>query len=162
MPNAEQYHYDKAKQLGYRQLGVGKRYSEADLLEFYAACPTQYFTDREEFIQNYYNEIDSGNIDAVCDMFSDEIYYRRGTQVRIQGKKALEEFYRSHRVIESGQHKDLKYIHWLRQLTIVQGHFSGVLKTGEGVDVDFMDSFTIRNGKIQLRITTFDPGQQEI
>ena len=53
----------------------------------------------------YYTAVDSGDVEAVLDCFSDDAVYRRPGYEPIVGREGLRDFYSGVRVIDSGAHE---------------------------------------------------------
>lgn len=104
-------------------------------------------------VQNYYRYVDEGNWDAVLTLFSTNIFYKRGSNKLIDGKPALEKFYKQERKIAEGNH--------VVKVTVsppnvyVSGSFAGKLVSEEYVEVDFVDVFKFEGRKIVKRVTAF-------
>lgn len=116
-------------------------------------------------LEGYYEAIDEKKLDIVFSLFSSEIIYIRGKREPIKGIKQLRRFYEEPggRIIEEGKHLKLKFNLSPSGIYVVNGHFSGRLKNGEAVGVDFIDNFTFNEeDKVTLRITTFPEDQREI
>lgn len=118
--------------------------------------------DQENILIKYYRVVDDDNFAAALDLFDDRIHYVRGTKTVIDGKNEMSNFYKKDRQIASGAHKDFIFQSQPLQ-TEVNGHFSGQLKTGERVEIDFRDIFIFNEDeKIIKRTTTFLSGGREI
>ncbi len=106
-----------------------------------------------EKLQAYYQAVDSGDLKRLFSLFHEDIVYLRG-QRTIEGLEAFRAFYRQGRAIREGKHT-------LHQILIeppeaaVRGRFSGRLKDGEPVQVDFVDFFWFEGDKIIRRETYF-------
>lgn len=106
----------------------------------------------EEIVQTYYKKIDEEDFDTIICLFSDKIYYKRGSKI-FNGRNELEQFYRNERLIQNGEHQ-IK-ITTSHPHVYVTGSFEGRLRDGKMVKVDFEDSFKFQGDKIIKRITSF-------
>ena len=104
----------------------------------------EYAQRLEEMVQNYYRFVDANEVDHLLDLFAQDTVYYRGS-LTIQGHAALEEFYRHDRIIAKGSHSVSLNI--AAPSVTTRGHFAGELKSGEPVEVDFMDEFVFDGAK---------------
>ena len=119
---------------------------------------------RVSSLEKYYRAIDDKDLPTVYSLFSPKIVYQRGTGEPIKGIRQFRRFYEAPegRIIASGNHTNLEFASTPSQVE-VHGHFSGALKNGEAVEVDFVDKFRFnKKGKIMTRVTIFPEGQREI
>ena len=103
----------------------------------------------------YYEAVDNNDVDALVDLFSDNATYRRPGYPLIEGKEALTTFYRSTRIIESGQHT-LTTVLVDADRVAVTGEFHGRARDGRDLEVRFADFFTVTDRKLVARETFFD------
>src|SRR5262245_18552235 len=89
---------------------------------------------------SYYSLIDSGAIDEVLSLFSEDATYMRCESL-YTGIAEIERFYRNDRKI-SGTH-DIKNLWVMERTGIIQGTFSGRGGEGQPKHVGFVDIFTI-------------------
>ena len=115
-------------------------------------------------LEKYYRAIDDKDLATVYSLFSPKIVYQRGKGEPMKGIRQFRRFYEAPegRIIASGNHTNLEFASTPSHVE-VHGHFSGVLKNGDAVEVDFIDRFKFnKKGKITTRVTTFPEGQREI
>lgn len=106
-------------------------------------------------VERYYRTIDRRELDAMLDLFHEDVVYARPGYEPLRGKQALERFYRSERVIESGKHV-IGLTLQQEEVVVAEGRFQGVIRGGETADVKFVDIFSFREAKIAERRTYFD------
>ena len=88
--------------------------------------------DLIKIITNYYLDIDSGHIEKILLIFSEDIIYKRGEK-SFRGKKELSDFYFSERKLK-GFH-EIENIVCQNNLVIVKGDY----KKDDGGVIEFMD-----------------------
>jgi steroid Delta-isomerase len=93
-------------------------------------------------IRHYYALVDNGDVDGVVRLFARGATYWRPGYEPIVGHSELNTFYRTQRVIRSGQHRIAKLL-IDRNYAAVEGEFRGVLKDGSKVDLRFADFFRL-------------------
>lgn len=105
-------------------------------------------------IGNYYQFIDSDNLNSLFRLFSQNIRYSRFGRV-FTGKKAFEDFYKNERDI-LGRHK-ISSVKVKGNKVSVVGTFKGVIQSsGKPIAVEFEDFFEFDlNGKIKRRKSTW-------
>lgn len=110
------------------------------------------FTD---IVQNYYTEIDKGDVDQVVALFEVDAEYSRPGYAHLRGRDAIRSFYVDDRIIESGMHS-IESIVSDSGTVAVEGSFKGTLRGGADTEVKFADFFTPGpNGLIKQRRTYF-------
>lgn len=98
-----------------------------------------------------YRTVDAGNINALIELFAENIHYRRGNR-EISGRAALIDFYRHVRDI-SGRHEIISLAAKGNTIT-VKGRFIGQRRNGEQLDFLFTDFFVFNaKGLIEKRVT---------
>lgn len=103
----------------------------------------------------YYQLVDEQEVDGLLTLFAADAVYRRPGYEPLVGATALERFYRSRRVISSGRHTITELVAEGGKVA-VRGGFTGLLKSGERVEVEFADFFTVnRDGLFASRDTFF-------
>jgi len=92
--------------------------------------------DLSELVREYYRRLDSGDVDWVIDLFTDDAVYSRAGVV-YRGKPEIERFFREARKIV-GVHTP----NWMtsdERVVIVEGRYEGRGVTGDEKIVDFCD-----------------------
>ncbi len=111
-------------------------------------------TNVRTWTDRYYTTVDAGDPDATADLFASDGCYRRGGYSPMTGDE-IRRFYRSQRIIESGRHE----IHTVLvngKTSAVQGSFTGRLRDGRDVQIEFADFFEFdAEGLITLRTSYF-------
>jgi ketosteroid isomerase-like protein len=103
----------------------------------------------ESSIMGYYNDIDTGDLNAVANLFGDNAVYQRGNTFTLVGKDAIKDFYNNVRALE-GKHKILKF-HRKGEDIVVDGVFRGTHK-GTSIELKFKDYWTFgADGKVIRR-----------
>jgi len=103
----------------------------------------------EERILKYYNDIDSGDIKSVLDLFSEGGTYKRGLALPLVGKAEIRDFYTKVRALE-GQHEILR-VEKLRANVSVDGVFKGTYD-GKPIELKFKDYWKFgSDGKVVRR-----------
>jgi ketosteroid isomerase-like protein len=108
----------------------------------------------EDQVRRYYETVDRDDVDAVVELFSDEIVYERPGYPTIHGHAQLREFYDKSRVIESGKHVVATVVANYPQVA-VNGQFNGRLRSGSTVSVRFADFFRLDGDGRFVRRDTF-------
>ncbi|WP_245654588.1 nuclear transport factor 2 family protein [Streptomyces violens] len=109
----------------------------------------------EELVRSYYERVDADDVDGLLGLFSEEAVYRRPGYEAMNGRAELEAFYRGERVIRKGSHTVHTITEQLPRVA-VSGSFSGELKDGRQVSVEFADFFTLESdGRFGRRETFF-------
>ena len=105
----------------------------------------------EEEVANYYKFVDARDFDSLCELFSDDIVYKRCEEI-ISGIKNLKLFYTQERKIE-GKHS-LSNV-WSRDNEVmVRGVFIGNNGDGQAIELCFADFFELnQDNKICKRET---------
>jgi len=110
--------------------------------------------DHTERVREYYDAVDEERVDDLLALFADDVVYDRPGQRPIEGKDALEAFYRDGRPLEDGNHT----VHDVLvdgDRAAVRGTFSGV-QGGETVEFGFADVHVFEDGRIAERYTYTD------
>jgi len=108
-----------------------------------------------DLVRSYYQRVDAGDVDGVLDLFDPEAVYRRPGYEPMRGRDALDAFYRSERVIEHGTHTVVTVTEQLPRVA-VSGEFTGTLRSGKQVSLEFADFFTVgTDGRFSHRETYF-------
>ncbi|GAA2258526.1 nuclear transport factor 2 family protein [Streptomyces atrovirens] len=111
--------------------------------------------EREERVRRYYELVDAGDVAELVALFSPKAVYRRPGYDPLVGRRALERFYRSQRVIKKGRHT-LATVLMERDGAAVHGSFAGTLHDGSEVSLRFADFFTFSaSGAFRTRDTFF-------
>src|SRR5215469_286709 len=92
---------------------------------------------------DYYSHVDAGRVPELLALFHDDVVYRRGRDVVVNGKEALRRFYEEERVIASGRH-DLECVAVDDEWVAVRGRATGTLRSGDPFSVDFADFHQVR------------------
>jgi ketosteroid isomerase-like protein len=98
--------------------------------------------------------IDAGDWAALGRLYADDCVYQRPGFEVIEGLASLIHFYAELRPIRSGRHRVSRFLKDDAQLC-ASGRFDGVLRTGEPINLEFADLYTIRNRLISSRKTFF-------
>ena len=108
-----------------------------------------------ETVHSYYERVDDGDYDGLLALFADDIVYERPGQESIDGRDALERFYRAERPLSDGEHEVLAVV-VDGDTAAVRGRFSG-RQDGERVAFGFADFHTVdAEGLIARRVTYTD------
>ncbi len=110
--------------------------------------------DPEATVRRYYRLIDAGEIDELIALFSPDVSYVRPGQNPIEGRDALERFYRSERPLEDGAH-EVEAVLVDGSRVAVRGRFSG-RQGGDPVSFGFADFHEFEGGQIARRYTYTD------
>jgi ketosteroid isomerase-like protein len=93
-------------------------------------------------VHAYYSKVDAGDVEGLLALFAADAVYRRPGYEPMQGKQSLESFYRGERVIAQGRHEVVTLVAESPRVAVT-GSFSGELKDGSQVHLDFADFFTV-------------------
>ncbi|MEU2995014.1 nuclear transport factor 2 family protein [Streptomyces sp. NPDC001758] len=111
--------------------------------------------DLSALVRSYYSRVDAGDVEGLLDLFAAAAIYRRPGYAPMQGKQSLESFYRGERVIAHGRHEIFSVVAESPRVAVT-GSFSGELKDGTQVHLDFADFFTVGvDGLFSRRETYF-------
>ena len=105
-------------------------------------------------VRHYYELVDGRDVDGLVALFHPDATYRRPGYDPLVGRAAIERFYREERVIVSGAHR-LRSIVTGGDDVAVEGSFTGELRDGRSVTLDFADFFTVQSDLIVVRTTYF-------
>lgn len=115
---------------------------------------TQSVTPRS-VVRSYYDRVDAGEIDELVSLFAPDVVYDRPGHPRIEGREALERFYREVRPLSEGRHS-LRTIIADDEELAVRGTFEG-LQDGTVITLGFADFFRFdEDTRIQYRYTYTD------
>lgn len=107
-------------------------------------------------VRTYYQLVDAGRTEELVALFDDDCTYDRPGYPQIRGKRALEDFYRTVRVIADGEHALADVIKDGNRVVAV-GRFDGHLHDRTAVSVGFCDYFVMApSGTILARRTYFE------
>jgi hypothetical protein len=110
-------------------------------------------------IRSHYRFVDEQRWDELRAAYAREATYQRGTRSELVGAAAIDRFYRFDRIIAAGRHT-ITRLEVKSHRVNVRGHFSGTLKSGEAVEIEYRDDYEFtRSGRIRRRISTF-PGRE--
>ena len=110
-------------------------------------------------IREHYRLVDEMRWSDLSAFYDNDALYQRGSLPIITGAAAIESFYRTHRFIASGRHTIVN-ITITSPFADVDGRFSGVLKSGDAVEIVYHDHFEFGpSGQILNRVSTF-PGRE--
>ncbi|AXR74551.1 MULTISPECIES: nuclear transport factor 2 family protein [Auritidibacter] len=108
----------------------------------------------EDLVRSYYSTVDAGDPEATAALFATDATYHRPGYDPLVGP-AIAEFYRTERVIESGEHTVTEVlVDGLRASS--RGVFNGVLKDGRAAEEGFADFWEFNeDGTIANRTSYF-------
>jgi ketosteroid isomerase-like protein len=110
--------------------------------------------DPDTLVARYYGRVDANDVDGILELFTSDAVYRRPGYPPMLGSAALEEFYRSQRVIRSGRHTITAVIR-SGDAVAVQGTFAGLLNDGSTAELEFADFYRLKDGMFTERTTYF-------
>lgn len=106
-------------------------------------------------VRDYYTFVDSGQVQALVDLFADDAEYHRPGYEPLVGRDQLDRFYREQRIIREGRHT-LSAVVAADGQAAVHGEFNGVLHDGSRASVRFADFFQFdEDGRFRRRDTFF-------
>lgn len=108
----------------------------------------------EDLVRSYYERVDADDVDGILALFSPDAVYRRPGYEPMRGRGELESFYRNERIIERGTHTVTTVTEQLPRVA-VSGEFTGMLKNGRQVTLEFADFFTIGSDDLFIRRDTY-------
>jgi ketosteroid isomerase-like protein len=111
-----------------------------------------------DIVRRYYELVDADRFDDLLSLFHDDVVYERQGTPDIVGMAALRRFYQEERIIQGGRHTLASVVadgDWVA----VRGSFTGMLKSGDEVELRFTDWHRFRDGRIDRRETLF-PSRQ--
>jgi ketosteroid isomerase-like protein len=106
-------------------------------------------------VRRLYELIDAGDIPAMLELFTEDATYRRPGYDPLVGRDELERFYRHERIISEGVHTpELVLVNG--EHIAVHGRFRGMLKSGNSVEIEYAEFFTVTpEGRFATRETYF-------
>ncbi|MFD7660753.1 nuclear transport factor 2 family protein [Actinosynnema sp. NPDC059797] len=106
-------------------------------------------------VRKYYELVDSGDVAGLLDLFAPDAEYRRPGYPPLVGREQLARFYGEDRVIREGRHSVTTVVASGAEVAVT-GRFTGALKDGSEVDLQFADFFTVgADGRFADRQTFF-------
>jgi len=111
-------------------------------------------TNNSDLILRMFKAIDSHDWVALEDIYHHDAVYERGGYVPFVGVNAIMEFYRTARVLATGEHR-LDRIVTEDSCSACWGRFEGRKKNGADVNVMFADVYRVESGKIIFRRSHF-------
>lgn len=110
---------------------------------------------RREVVRSYYEYIDEGAVDTLVSLFAPEVVYDRPGHPRIEGRRALERFYRHVRPLSNGSHELHSVIDGDDEVA-TRGRFRGE-QEGTTVSIGFADFFQFDDeNQVRYRYTYTD------
>ena len=107
-----------------------------------------------ELVHEMYRVVDDRAWEALTRFYSENCCYERPGFPLIVGRAGLLEFYRNVRPIKSGTHR-LHAVLEDRESLCAVGLFSGVLRSGRRIELEFSDFYRMSSGLIACRKTYF-------
>jgi ketosteroid isomerase-like protein len=107
-----------------------------------------------EIVTDLFDIIDGCRWDDLDAVFAVDSVYDRPGYDPLVGLDGIRRFYREERIIASGRHL---VVHIVSDLGAAAcwGRFIGASRTGQPLDEEFADAYTVRGGKIAHRKTYF-------
>lgn len=106
-------------------------------------------------VRDYYELVDSGQIQALVELFADDAEYHRPGYEPLVGREELTDFYRERRVIREGRHTVTTAVE-SGDCVAVHGEFNGVLHDNRKTSLRFADFFRMdADGRFARRDTFF-------
>lgn len=106
-------------------------------------------------VRQVYERVDSGDLQGLSALFSDDVVYRRPGYEPMVGRAELDRFYQQERIIDEGVHTPDAIVENGGEVA-VHGRFAGRLKDGRQVELRFADFFTTgADGRFSRRDTFF-------
>lgn len=118
------------------------------------AAPTTLTRSAESLVTELFSIIDAARWDDLGRVFAEDCEYDRPGYEPLRGLARIERFYRVERVIASGCHHVLHIVSDL-EAAACWGRFTGTSRSGEALDEQFADTYTVRDGRIVGRRTYF-------
>jgi ketosteroid isomerase-like protein len=110
--------------------------------------------DYRSTLERMFEAVDARDWSAVARCYLDDCVYDRPGFPTVRGRPALLEFYTTARPIESGLHQiDLVIQEGMR--ACASGSFKGTLKSGERIELRFVDTYLFEGQRIRRRETFF-------
>lgn len=110
-----------------------------------AARAAQAASTGEDLVRSYYERVDVDDVDGILELFAPDAVYRRPGYEPMRGREAMEAFYRDERVIDHGRHTVVTVTEQMPRV-VVSGTFTGTLKNGSRITLEFADFFTLGGG----------------
>ncbi|MGH9806002.1 MAG: nuclear transport factor 2 family protein [Terriglobia bacterium] len=105
-------------------------------------------------LRSMFDAVDHRNWPALAGFYCPDCHYERPGFPPIQGRAALLYFYETSRPILSGVHR-LQVVLEDADILCAMGHFNGVLRTGEPIQLQFADLYELKDRLIHKRKTFF-------
>jgi ketosteroid isomerase-like protein len=110
---------------------------------------------RAAVVRRYYQHIDAGDVRSALSCFAPDAVYRRPGYASLTGRPAIEDYYRTTRVIGRGRHA-LEAVTEGPDEVAVRGSFEGMAHDGRPLAVRFADFWRFSDGLVIERNTYFD------
>ena len=111
--------------------------------------------DPRKTVQHYYDALDRDDLEAVLELFSGEVLYRRPGYEVIAGLERLRAYYSGDRKLAAGRHL-VRDVLVEGQKAAAHGMYEGQLKDGERTAMGFAAFFSFdMNGRIAEHTTYF-------
>jgi ketosteroid isomerase-like protein len=111
-------------------------------------------TDYRSMLERMFEAVDARDWRTVASYYLDDCVYDRPGFPTVKGREALLEFYAVARPIQSGLHKiDLVVQEGTR--ACASGSFKGMLKSGDSIELRFLDTYLFEGRQIRRRETFF-------
>jgi hypothetical protein len=107
-----------------------------------------------DIINAMFDVIDGREWEKLRDFFSPACVYERPGYPPLEGLGQLEHFYRHERIIASGKHVVTDHYEKPGGIMVI-GDFSGVLRDGKAVSLQYADAYQFGGGLIAHRRTFF-------
>ncbi|MFF4016054.1 nuclear transport factor 2 family protein [Streptomyces sp. NPDC001843] len=118
------------------------------------ATPTTVIRSAESLVTQLFSIIDAARWDDLGRVFAEDCVYDRPGYEPLRGLRRIERFYRMERVVAAGRHQVLHIVSDL-EAAACWGRFTGTSRTGDCLDEQFADTYTVRDGRIVGRRTYF-------
>jgi steroid Delta-isomerase len=109
---------------------------------------------RTDEIREFYDRVDAGDVTGMCDLFAPDAVYHRPGYEPLDGRAAIERFYREKRVIRDGRHR-IDAVVTTGDTVAVHGEFRGTLLDGRKAEHRFAEFFTLTGDGLLSRRDTF-------
>lgn len=108
-----------------------------------------------DVVGSYYEFVDQGDVDELVSLFAPDVIYDRPGHPRIEGRGALERFYRQVRPLSNGSHELHNIISDGDEIA-TRGTFRG-RQAGDDVRIGFADFFRFDDeNRVRFRYTYTD------
>jgi ketosteroid isomerase-like protein len=108
----------------------------------------------DKLVAVLFDIIDHCSWEELGEVFAEDCVYDRPGYESLIGLRRVQRFYRHERIVASGHHHVVSVVSDI-EAAACWGRFLGTARSGQALDEDFADTYSITGGKIEYRKTFF-------